>query len=551
MSQVVGSVTGRLGSVWRRPSAADARLDEFPESAEAAPPSESAGQRLRGRVHAVSGAIEDHRIANDLIVEAFLQRARRAGADEVLLDHGRRLPTRTSMIETIAYFRLLVKVSHGAIRHMTHLLRKFGPEPATPEEFASILRLLGAPVDSIDLPDGRHEIIEQLEEYITAEVKATGGSSIFQWLAVHGAYDLHDPELDRYVHHRLFVALRARRAAETPTCSDELAAHRARLLAAIARHGNGSVFVAGTTLLAHETDHPQTEPTTLQFGTFHDTADLTRQLADSPIVVLRRNSRRLVVSLPDSPVTGCIEAFTRRDDVVFHGDGIVTRWHTPFGLTERDGLGLVPDDTDLYLSERFGNWTTPTLFYDDHLDAPNTTFDPSLESMFALSRRTQNALSKGIRHFAEATTAQLRDVFDIDFSMFMPQPAHRKSLSLPFAAQGLADRPVVVVAGEFATLDAAAITSLEALADESHRLVLAVPSTAGTDGGLDRMATVKTLKVVDHVLLYAGVDTLLADVEALGARELIIGDGAGFERPDVQRDDLDVTDMVDKVGGLR
>lgn len=56
-------------------------------------------------------------------------------------------------------------------------------------------------------------------------------------------------------------------------------------------------------------------------------------------------------------------------------EGIKTRWwNTPFELKQTEFLGqqyAIPADTDRYLTENYGDWSTPKLEYDTFLDTPN------------------------------------------------------------------------------------------------------------------------------------------------------------------------------------
>ncbi len=534
----------------RAASAATPQAD-FPEATEiAADATRGAGILMRSWAHQVTGLIDERGTGGAALVDLFLRRAKRAGADAVLLDYGRQIQRTATLIEAIAYFRLLVDLSNGEVNQLRYVLQKFGPDPATFDEFAALLRLAGLQLDDLDGNDGRAGLIRRLSEPIANELTATGGSSIFQWLVVNGYYELDDPELATYVHQRLSLALEYRLRAERPARSAEITSQRSALRAAINRLSDHEVFVAGTTLLADETGREDQQRECMEFGTFSDLPTLARRLADTPLVLLRCNDRRMVVSLPDAAVTGTIERYELRGDALSHGDGVVTRWHSPFELIKDEAGGLKPADTGRYLDERFGNWRTPTLFFDGHLDAPNTAYNYSLDSLFALARRTQHAIENSIRFYADETTARLRDVFDIDFSMLVPQPVHPKVLSRPYAAQGLSDRPAVVIAGAFETVDAALVVALNALAGVGHRLVLAVRDTPHSRMGLERLTTVKTLSMVDHVLLYDTLAELEDDLTSFEATEILLTDGAGFAPSEVSSAERPAQQLVERLESL-
>ncbi len=94
-------------------------------------------------------------------------------------------------------------------------------------------------------------------------------------------------------------------------------------------------------------------------------------------------------------------------------------WNSPFTLVERDVQGqsfLVPDDVDTYLSENYGNWGSPTVFFDKSFDTPNRRFLQTTEALMYLYETVLGATtpSGSDRFVVESAVRELERNFGID-----------------------------------------------------------------------------------------------------------------------------------------
>lgn len=79
------------------------------------------------------------------------------------------------------------------------------------------------------------------------------------------------------------------------------------------------------------------------------------------------------------------------EDGRYWHEGLKVRWwNMPFGLREVDFLGqrhLLPDDTDKYLTENYGDWRTPNKDFETFTDTPNMAISaPGVLTWYYLSR---------------------------------------------------------------------------------------------------------------------------------------------------------------------
>lgn len=85
----------------------------------------------------------------------------------------------------------------------------------------------------------------------------------------------------------------------------------------------------------------------------------------------------------------------REAGTYWHG-GVKVRWHnTPFELTTHNFLGedyLIPNDSDKYLTENYGDWRTPKRQFDSVYDTPNM----EVINMHELAVHNFRGLLKGI-----------------------------------------------------------------------------------------------------------------------------------------------------------
>ena len=500
---------------------------------------------LRRGGHLTIGVFEQLGVGDQKVIELLENRARSRGAPEVLLGRGRRLAGTVPLVSTVAFYRLLRKVGAGGLASIAPLLRKFAPEPPTEAEMWAVISLAGFDVAGLRLAGDRVELQERLSGPIDAELDATNASVIFEWLVGNDVYDLGDDHLQRHVERRLALVVQRRYDADAPPRSDALRDSRRetiRRLHQATPKPVQPVFLAGATLLDAVTGRSDDKSHTLEFGTFGDLEGLGARLSGAGFAIEHLSAGRLHCRDARTGISADVHRYEVVGELVVDRDAWYTRWYSYFEprLDTFDQVRcFVPDDVDRYLDERFGNWTTPTLFYDDVFDSPNTTINHSADAMFALYRRSRHAFENGQRHIADETARRLRDLFDVDVTMYVPQPVHRKVLWRPPERARAGDRRVVV-AGAYASIDANSIRRLTNCA-AGRSLIAAVHGASGNKDATEGMATAKTLKVVDHVVMYESIEELASHLDDLGVEDLLLDQGAAVTSQEIGGLGLTVT----------
>lgn len=118
-----------------------------------------------------------------------------------------------------------------------------------------------------------------------------------------------------------------------------------------------------------------------------------------------------------SGVTVDVFPHEHREGRFWHGTRIHEWWNTPFELVARDVDGVVmwiPDDPQRYLTENYGDWSTPVPFYDISFDTPNRRYLHDLDTVRFLHSRCVQALERGDRWLLESAARELRDEFGVD-----------------------------------------------------------------------------------------------------------------------------------------
>lgn len=101
----------------------------------------------------------------------------------------------------------------------------------------------------------------------------------------------------------------------------------------------------------------------------------------------------------------------------YHATRTHSWWNSPFDLEPKavgDNEFWVPDDTDAYLTENYGDWRAPTVFYDKTFDTPNLELRDSAEAVLFLYELVLGALDRGDRYACESGVRMLADRFGID-----------------------------------------------------------------------------------------------------------------------------------------
>lgn len=93
-------------------------------------------------------------------------------------------------------------------------------------------------------------------------------------------------------------------------------------------------------------------------------------------------------------------------------------WNSPFGLEPvdiHDQTFWIPDDTETYLRENYGDWRAPIAFYHKSFDTPNREYCNSAEALLYLYDLIVGATTnRGNRFIAESATRELARTFGID-----------------------------------------------------------------------------------------------------------------------------------------
>jgi hypothetical protein len=108
-----------------------------------------------------------------------------------------------------------------------------------------------------------------------------------------------------------------------------------------------------------------------------------------------------------------------QEGFLVHGSDAHQWWNTAFELAPVTINGVAylgPSDADRYLSENYGNWTSPVGFWDWAVDTPNHRTPATTEALFALVRY---AVSRD-RKRAEAALFELKTVFGVDYTDYIP-----------------------------------------------------------------------------------------------------------------------------------
>lgn len=471
------------------------------------------------------------------------KRAQARGIPVILRARGPEISVRLNLLEAIAYFRLLHRIAGGDLTRLRFWKNKLGPGEPTETEMWAVLQLAGFDVEGISLNGDRIELLDRLAEPIQRELEATTGDSvILDWIVSHDRYAVTDPQFQDVIRHRLELALQARRLEQARSASRPTLAERHSVVAAlesIANTSGSQIFVAGTTLLAGITGFEPLDDGVMEFGTFAPVRSLADAVRAAGFEVERLTGHDLAILHRESGARARIDHYVAADGICAHDNGTVTRWHQSFELVRYqidDVLCSIPSDHERYLEERFGNWRTPTLFFDDDFDSPCTAHNDSLEAFLSAFRIAQQAYAtRDDRHHAYVASELLRDRFDLDVTRHLPQPPHPKVLSKPANASSIGDRSVVIVAGDFAEIDASAVTRWSRIVADD-RFVIAAVRESGHDV-LDRLATAKSLATFDHALLYDSDAELRDRIRDLGAEVLVLDHGSGvsvdFDAPTV------------------
>jgi hypothetical protein len=236
-----------------------------------------------------------------------------------------------------------------------------------------------------------------------------------------------DPEVKRFVEDGLETAI-ARRRDGPPARAKHFDREDARATLLEAKgifEQNGKRFFLdrGTLLGAIRESDFIASDYDIDLGVFADevTLDEIKEMFQGTNFRLNQNSDFKVGLISSSGIQ--LDLFsTRRERGYFVSSGYrdIHHWYfSPFELSEYEFLGetfLIPSSFERHLAENYGNWRTPTAFYDLSYDEPCVVYGRSAKTIEYLTRRMSDALGAGSRFLAERPARALRDCFAIDYT---------------------------------------------------------------------------------------------------------------------------------------
>ncbi|MEM9585185.1 MAG: aminotransferase class V-fold PLP-dependent enzyme [Pseudomonadota bacterium] len=99
-------------------------------------------------------------------------------------------------------------------------------------------------------------------------------------------------------------------------------------------------------------------------------------------------------------------------------------YYSKFDLKQSDFLGVtvnIPDDAERYLTENYGNWRTPTAYFDFSFDTPNRVYNDNLLGLFYLTDRLCTGLDKGFQANSMNAAEMLADFYGLDHTACFPK----------------------------------------------------------------------------------------------------------------------------------
>ena len=146
--------------------------------------------------------------------------------------------------------------------------------------------------------------------------------------------------------------------------------------------------------------------------------------------------------------------------------GAVHEWYNSnFELTEIDFLGgkyYIPDNHEHWLTENYGNWEKPVIFYDMSYDTPNRDYvSDSTRGIYYLQERITKSLRKNWNNFIFMGMHALRDEFQLDFTPHL-LPAHRRKSKIEAPEKKFKSEQIVnILVGYFDGVSIEQLTSIQ------------------------------------------------------------------------------------------
>lgn len=462
-----------------------------------------------------------------LALSSYAKRASAAGLDPMLVARGKLLGALTMLEKGRAFFNDLARLHRKDYTTVSVIVQHISA--------AEINRL-------VDLyPD----IIEK-------EIEATGDSAIFRKQLQAGMHGLDSPALHSYVHARIKRAIAIRKGKSK---SRDIKFDRSRALDVLLllkqkfAERNVRIFLSSGTLLGAVRENGfVANDYDIDVGAF------ASELSPEQCAEIFRGTEFNVVSVTKEfvvlyhyPTQISIDVFFyfNESGLVHYGTVIHRWWHEPFELVPYSLQGhefFIPANVEAHLTERYGNWKTPVLFYDLSYDGPDRTYSPTLEALLYLHARAEKAVSKSWRFYADQPLAALKRDFGVDCTDLVPRAVNKSSLPLPLNPAFTKGKRVVLMIGAFLKFDIATLRTLESAAQQGDVLVVGlVPETLmvapGPGPGAEplppvrrRLEVLRSLKSVANAVAFESVEAATDYIANLKPATVILESGPRYER---------------------
>jgi len=457
--------------------------------------------------------LENTRIGKRFALMLYTRRAVEQGVDPLFVASAEKLAREHSLKRGVVFLSLMQRLHRGEGEVIPKITSKF----TTDVEFEKLLQ---------NYPD----IIER-------EMAATGNSTIFRWKISREEVDVDDQSLRDYVHKHIKWAINKHKSGYKSR--DIKFEHSSALQVLLElkelfhNHDKRFFLSSGTLLGAIRENGFIASDYDLDIGVFAEELspeECAGMFEGTPFQVISVKPEFVILKHAPSEISIDVFRYIREHGLIHYGTVIHRWWHEPFGLEPREFQGhefLVPTDVEKHLTERYGNWRSPALFYDLSYDGPNRTYSYSLESILYLFDRANRAYAKGWRYYADQAAYALRDFFDIDYTQYLPRSINRKSIPIPPQEFEYRGKKVVLVAGGFREFDFRLVNFLKEAAGQGEYVVAAVmDGDAGNtkDDALsaaDRAAMLRALRLVDKAIVVGDEKKLMEWKECLGVEDII------------------------------
>lgn len=479
-------------------------------------------QKIKQKLIDFIAASEGNPLREKLITTLYMERAIKKGVDPIHISLAKQIARTNGMNECLGYISLIVRLNRGEVLVIPQLLQSYPSE----DLHAILLR--------------DYNIVEA--KLIEAEVAANGNSYLMQKTIEDGDVCLEDPTFQNYITNRIDKALNQRKKTVVNAVNNfnnDKALPVLTEIMQIFSAAKKTPFLSSGTLLGAVRDKAFIKgDTNINLGLFAKdmTAVEVESLFANPLferIVIEAD--RVSLRHKRSHILIEISLYTENQKLVSCGTSVHRWWHRPFTVKPSVFLGLdvyIPENPEQYLTERYGNWESPMLYFDAEYDGPNHTFTNSLDSIIYLSERTSKDFRKGNRYFADQGAYALRDYFNIDYTQYIPQPHHKSAIPFPITDKDIEENEIVLAFGAFDHFNLSQISEIQNAKKKGTYLVLGIFSDALMAclsskpmkmSEIDRVNMARALVGVDNVCLLETHEAIEGIIEHLHPKT-IIGD---------------------------